>query len=156
MTSLELLPAPPGQRRPDNPWPEWPLVLRTSSSHEEGGAREFGVKTTRVLGEGQVRAIEVEDASGQKRELPCDLLLLAMGFTGVEPMPIVSQLGLALGPRGTLVTTDGATSVPGVFAAGDATRGASLVVWAIAEGRQVAERVDDYLANLTAEMYEFA
>ena len=156
VTSLELLPAPPGERRPDNPWPEWPLVLRTSSSHEEGGVREFGIRTTRVLGEGRVRAIEVEDAAGQRRELPCELLLLAMGFTGVEPMPIVSQLGLTLGPRGTVVTTDGVTSVPGVFAAGDATRGASLVVWAIAEGRQVAERVDAYLSNLTAEMYEFA
>jgi len=79
-----------------------------------------------------------------------------MGFTGVEPTPIVSQLGLTLGPRGTVVTIDGATSVAGVFAAGDATRGASLVVWAIAEGRQVAEQVDAYLSKLTAEMYEFA
>ena len=156
VTSLELLPAPPGERRADNPWPEWPLVLRTSSSHEEGGTREFGVRTTRVLGQDRVRAVEIEDARGQRRELACELVLLAMGFTGVEPMPIVSQLGLTLGPRGTVVTTDGATSVPGVFAAGDATRGASLVVWAIAEGRQVAERVDGYLSNLTSEMYEFA
>ena len=155
VTSLELLPAPPGERHPDNPWPEWPLVLRTSSSHEEGGTREYGVRTTRVLGEGRVQAIEVETTEG-KRELACDLLLLAMGFTGVEPTPIVSQLGLTLGPRGTVVTIDGATSVAGVFAAGDATRGASLVVWAIAEGRQVAEQVDAYLSKLTAEMYEFA
>jgi glutamate synthase (NADPH/NADH) small chain len=166
VTSLELLPAPPSERAPENPWPEWPLVLRTSSSHEEGGVREFAERTTRVLGDdaGRVRAlsvVEVEMASGKlvdrpgtEREIPCDLLLLAMGFVGVDAPALCLTLGLDLSPRGTIPVVNGATRVPGVFAAGDAVRGASLVVWAIAEGRRVADSVETYLGRLAGELRE--
>ncbi len=158
VVQLELMPRPPEERRPENPWPEWPLVLRTSSSQEEGGDREFAVKTTRLLGDdsGQVRALEavrvelvdgvLRDVSGSTFEIPCDLVLLAMGFTGVEDSPLLSQFRLALTPRGTLPPQIGER----VFAAGDAVRGASLVVWAIAEGRRVADLVHRSLQSAQA------
>ncbi|MCU0656418.1 MAG: glutamate synthase subunit beta [Polyangiaceae bacterium] len=149
VAQLELMPRPPEQRLPSNPWPEWPLVLRTSSSQEEGGERDFSVKTLRLLGDeqGRVRALEavrvqlvdgaLHEIPGSTFEIPCDLVLLAMGFTGVEDSPLLQQFRLALSPRGTLP----AQASERVFAAGDAVRGASLVVWAIAEGRATAERV---------------
>jgi glutamate synthase (NADPH) small chain len=167
VTSLELLPRPPDERKPTNPWPEWPIVYRTSSSHEEGGARDFGVMTKRLLddGKGNLRALEavrvqlaasasarLEEIPGTTFEIPCDLLLLAMGFTGTPKNGIVEQLGLELDARTNIKTDDYATSVPGVFAAGDTRRGQSLVVWAIAEGRQAAERVDAYLATAGARV----
>jgi glutamate synthase (NADPH/NADH) small chain len=156
--SFELLPRPPTERRPDNPWPAWPLVYRTSSSHEEGGEREFGVMTRRLMGEdGRIRALEavrVELHEGRIRELPdtafevpCDLLLLAMGFVGPVREGLLDQLGVQLDHRGNVATTRGRTSVPGVFAAGDMARGQSLVVWAIAEGRRVAEAVSAWLVE---------
>ena len=162
VTSLELMPRPPDERRPENPWPAWPLVLRTSTSHQEGGARDFGVMTKRVLGDdhGRVRALEVvrvalsstggrlEEIEGSAFELPCDLLLLAMGFVGPIKEGLLTQLGVALDARGNVKTERGKTSVPGVFAAGDMARGQSLVVWAIAEGRTCAETVDAYLVSL--------
>ena len=160
VTSLELMPRPPDERSSDQPWPAWPLVLRTSTSHEEGGARDFGAMTKRVLGDerGQVRALEVvrvqmnhgklEEIAGSSFEIPCDLLLLAMGFVGPVKEGLLTQLGVALDVRGNVKTDRGATSVPGVFAAGDMSRGQSLVVWAIAEGRACAETVDAYLATL--------
>jgi glutamate synthase (NADPH/NADH) small chain len=156
--SLELLPRPPDDRRASNPWPQWPQIFRTSSSHEEGGDRDFAVMTKRVLGDerDQVRALEVvsvEFAGGKltevpntTREIPCDLLLLAMGFLGPVKDGLLEQLGVALDARGNVATTAGRTSIPGVFAAGDMARGQSLVVWAIAEGRRVAESVDAWLA----------
>ena len=156
---LELAPAPPNTRLPTNPWPEWPVVMRTSSSQEEGGAREFAVLTKALLGDGgNVRALAavrlerrdgalVEVANGAL-ELPCELVLLAMGFVGPVVSPLVRELGVALDARGNVATSGFATSVPGVFAAGDASRGASLVVWAIADGRKAAAAID---AHLTAK-----
>ncbi|MGZ3416445.1 MAG: glutamate synthase subunit beta [Polyangiales bacterium] len=148
VTSLELMPRPPEDRSDKNPWPHWPLIFRTSSSHEEGGVREFAAMTTRVFGDerGHVRAIEVTNvATKETREIPCDLLLLAMGFTGSPKKGILEQLGVEMDARDNVKVDNGATSVPGVFAAGDTSRGQSLVVWAIAEGRKVATAVDAYL-----------
>jgi glutamate synthase (NADPH/NADH) small chain len=160
VTSLELMPRPPDERRPENPWPAWPLIMRTSTSHQEGGTRDFGVMTKRVLGDeqGRVRALEavrvemkggkLEEVAGSTFEIPCDLLLLAMGFVGPIKEGLLTQLGVALDARGNVKTDRGATSVPGVFAAGDMARGQSLVVWAIAEGRKCAESVHAHLTAL--------
>ena len=175
VTQIELLPPPPIGRGPDNPWPQWPLVFRTSSSQEEGGAREFGFRTTHLEGaprshwdaafsaspldNGSLAAlhgIKVERKNGQlvdipgtEMRLPCEALILALGFTGPDARPLVDQLGIRLDARGNV---DGryATNVPGVFVAGDARRGASLVVWAIAEGRECARAVDARLRGLRA------
>jgi glutamate synthase (NADPH/NADH) small chain len=154
--SLELLPRPPDQRRDSNPWPEWPQIFRTSSSHEEGGDRDFAVMTKRFIGEtGKLRALEavrvemkdgkIVEIPGSQMEIPCELVLLAMGFLGPVKEGLLEQLGVALDARGNVATENGATSVPGVFAAGDMARGQSLVVWAIAEGRRVAASVDAFL-----------
>jgi glutamate synthase (NADPH/NADH) small chain len=156
VTNLELMPKPPLARMPENPWPAWPLVLRTSSSHEEGCAREFAVMTkgfvpdasgTRVAKLAAVRVelrgSKVHEIEGSAFDIPCDLALLAMGFTGPVVPGIVAQLGLALDGRGNVVTdAAGRTSVAGIYAAGDASRGQSLVVWAIADGRRVAASID--------------
>jgi len=158
VTSLELLPRPPDERLPSNPWPAWPLVFRSSSSHDEGGTRDFGVMTKRLLGrDGSLQGLEacrVAFAAGKLQEItdsgfeiPCDLLLLAMGFLGPVRAGLLEQLGVAITDRGNVAVTRGQTSVPGVFAAGDMARGQSLVVWAIAEGRQVARAVDAWLAE---------
>jgi glutamate synthase (NADPH/NADH) small chain len=155
--SLELLPRPPAERAATNPWPQWPLVYRTSSSHEEGGERDFAVMTKRFLGEnGRVVALEAVRVELRGRQIvevpdstftiPCDLVLLAMGFTGPVQAGLLEQLGVALDARGNVAVTDGRSSVPGVFAAGDMSRGQSLVVWAIADGRRVARAVDAYLS----------
>jgi glutamate synthase (NADPH/NADH) small chain len=155
--SLELLPRPPDERGRSNPWPAWPLIYRSSSSHDEGGTRDFAVMTKRLVGaDGKVAALEavrIEMTDKGPRELPdttmtipCELVLLAMGFLGPRTDDVVAQLGCALDRRGNVAATEGATSVPGVFAAGDMARGQSLVVWAIAEGRRVAARVDAFLA----------
>ncbi|MBI2893785.1 MAG: glutamate synthase subunit beta [Deltaproteobacteria bacterium] len=158
--SLELLPCPPERRAADNPWPEWPRILRTSSSHDEGGEREFGVRTTRLAGEdGHVRALEairvqmidgrLRDVPGTELTVPCDLLLIAMGFVGPERDGLLDQLGVALDPRGNVAAQGGRTSAPKVFAGGDMVRGQSLVVHAIAEGRRVARSVDAFLDRAT-------
>lgn len=157
VTQIELLPPPPRDRSSNNPWPEWPYVFRTSSSQEEGGAREFGVQTRGFLGNaGHVRALEVvrvelkhgqiREIADSQHEIPCDLVLLAMGFTGVEKLPMLSQLGVTIDGRGNLVA---GASAPGVFVAGDASRGASLVVWALREGRDIAAKVNAFLAPPT-------
>jgi len=136
------------------------MTYRVSSAHEEGGERVYAVSTREFRGDeaGQVRAlrlVEVESAEGRfeprpgtERELPCQLVLLALGFTGAERGPLLDGLGVDLDARGN-VARDGsyATSVPGVFAAGDMGRGQSLIVWAIAEGRSAAAAVDRYLAG---------
>ncbi len=157
VVQLELMPKPALVRMPANPWPEWPLVLRTSSSQEEGAERDWSVSTRGFRGEnGSVVALEAERVMlqagkfvplpGAELSFPCELVLLAMGFVGPERPGVVQQLGLALDARGNLRTdASGATSVPGVFAAGDASRGQSLVVWAIADGRRVAAGVDAWL-----------
>jgi glutamate synthase (NADPH/NADH) small chain len=160
VTQLELMPKPALVRLPHNPWPEWPLVLRTSSSQEEGAERDWAVSTRTFRGEhGRVVALEamrvgLEGGKPQPlpgteiMSMPCELVLLAMGFVGPERGGIVEQLALALDARGNVCTdASGATSVPGVFAAGDAARGQSLVVWAVADGRRVAAGVDAWLRD---------
>ena len=164
---LEIMPEPPSDRLADNPWPVWPLILRTSSAHEEGGARLFSVTTSEFVddGSGSVRAlrghtVEVRTETGQlvfeavpgsEFELECDLVLLAMGFVGTERCGAVDELGVEVGARGTVVAdASWATNVDGVFVCGDQTRGQSLIVWAIAEGRSCAASVDRWLMGSTA------
>jgi glutamate synthase (NADPH/NADH) small chain len=158
---LELMPMPPETRSGDNPWPQWPNVFRVSTAHEEGGERLYAVSTQRFLGKaGRVRAlkaVKVEPVTrdgrtqfapvpGSEFQLPADLVLLAMGFTGPERGTLIDDLGVALTERGN-VKRDSRwmTTVPGVFAAGDMQRGQSLIVWAIAEGRSAARAIDEFL-----------
>ena len=161
VTQLEIMPEPPQTRATSTPWPLWPLMYRTSSAHEEGGERVFSVNTERYVGkDGAVDAIDLvqvefkggrfEPVAGSEHTLPAQLVLLAMGFTGPQQDGLLKQLGVAIDPRGNVVRDAGwATSVPGVFVAGDMGRGQSLVVWAIAEGRSAAAAVDTYLAGAT-------
>lgn len=153
---LEIMPRPPEQRAESTPWPMWPLQLRTESSHEEGGIREWSVSTTRFEGDAQGRverlhAVRVgppptfEPIEGTEFSIEVDLVLLAMGFTGPVRGGMIEQLGVELDARGNVKTKDYQSSVPGVFAAGDMRRGQSLVVWAISEGRAAAAAVDAYL-----------
>ena len=159
---FELLPQPPRDRASTTPWPLWPMQLRTSHAHEEGAERDWSVATTAFSGEnGRVERIhgvrlERQDladgrsdyvqAPGSEFELEADLVLLAMGFTGPVKSRLLVDLGVELDSRGA-IATDLAhrTSVPGVFAAGDAHRGASLIVWAIREGRDAADSIDSWL-----------
>jgi glutamate synthase (NADPH/NADH) small chain len=155
----ELLPMPPLERSPQTPWPLWPLQLRTESSHEEGGIREWAVSTTAFTGdeEGNVRWLhgikvgpppKFEPISGSEFTVQADLVLLAMGFLGPIRSGMIEHLGVQLDQRGNVSTdANSMTSVPGVFAAGDMRRGQSLVVWAIAEGRKAAEGIDRYLRS---------
>ena len=163
VTQLDYNPEPPEYRDESrSPWPTWPLVLRTSPAHAEGGARRYEVAVQRFVGDddGHVRAIEIaevrvsRDADGRRHitpigeslEIPCDLALLAIGFDGVEHMALLDGLDLELNRRGALSCgSDWQTAAPGVFVCGDAHRGASLIVWAIAEGRSAAHAVDTYL-----------
>jgi glutamate synthase (NADPH/NADH) small chain len=164
---LEIMAEPPADRAADNPWPLWPLILRTSSAHEEGGERLFAVTTTEFVddGTGAVRALRghevalrtedgrpvFEEVPGSAFELECELVLLAMGFTGTERRNAVDELAVEVSPRGTVVAdADWATRVDGVFVCGDQTRGQSLIVWAIAEGRSCAAAVDRWLMGTTS------
>ena len=165
---LEIMPQPPADRTGDNPWPTWPLILRTSSALEEGGERIFSVTTAEFLGDehGHVRALRGEEVEvvygdggrpeflpveGSEFELPCELVLLAMGFLGAERTGVVEELGLELDPRGSVAADQAwSTNVDGVFVCGDMTRGQSLIVWAIAEGRSAAASVDRYLMGTTS------
>ena len=162
ITQLEIMPRPPDLRAGTNPWPQWSMIYRTSSAHEEGGERVFSVNTDRFLADehGNVRALvlnevvlnngKFEIVEGTERELPCDLVLLALGFVGPEKDSWLDQLGVALDDRGNIARTDTyATNVPGVFVAGDMGRGQSLIVWAIAEGRACAAAVDERLMGAT-------
>ncbi len=162
VTQLEILPQPPATRATENPWPQWSFVYRTSSAHEEGGERLFSVTTDRFLGDekNNVRALvvcEVKSDSGKfvkvegtERELPADLVLLALGFVGPEKSSWMDQLGLQFDQRGNIVRNDEyMSSAKGVFVAGDMGRGQSLIVWAIAEGRAAAAAVDRYLMGAT-------
>jgi glutamate synthase (NADPH/NADH) small chain len=163
VTQLELMPKPHLMRVPTNPWPEWPLVLRTSSSQEEGAERDWAVSTRGFRGEGGrvvgLDAVRVAFEGGRMRPvegadllIPCELVLLAMGFVGPERRGLVEDLGLALDARGNVRSDrSGLTSIPGVFAAGDVSRGQSLVVWAIADGRRVAAGVDAWLSRASAQ-----
>ena len=162
ITQLEIMPRPPDMRAGTNPWPQWSMVYRTSSAHEEGGERVFSVNTDRFLADdhGNVRALVLNEVvfdngrfeiiEGTERELPCDLVLLALGFVGPEKGSWLDQLGVALDDRGNIARTDSyATNVPGVYVAGDMGRGQSLIVWAIAEGRACAAAVDERLMGST-------
>ncbi len=162
----ELLPEPPAVRRPDNPWPYWPLTMRTSSAHEEGGQRDYSISTKGFSGSDgkleKLHAVRLEwgapDATGRPsmKEIPgseftvdCDLVFLALGFLGGEQY-LSKALGVELDQRGNIKTgQDHMSSVPGVFAAGDIRRGQSLVVWAIAEGRETAHHLDKWLMGAT-------
>jgi glutamate synthase (NADPH/NADH) small chain len=150
---LELMEKPPLVRAPFNPWPEWPLVLRSSTSHDEGCLRDWAVSTRAIHGvSGKVSHLEVvrvERRDGKLADvggaftIPCDIVLLAMGFVGPEADGLVMEMGLLRDARGNVTTSrEGATNVARVFATGDMSRGQSLVVWAIADGRRVARGVD--------------
>ena len=154
---FEIMPRPPEDRATSTPWPLWPLQLRTESSHEEGGNRDWSIATMKFTGDAngnvkQLHAIRVgappkfESIAGSEFTLDADLVLLAMGFLGPVKNGMIDQLGLALDARGNIATTNYMSSVDGVFAAGDMRRGQSLVVWAIAEGRKAAAAVNEYLA----------
>ncbi|HEY7333536.1 MAG TPA: glutamate synthase subunit beta [Bryobacteraceae bacterium] len=153
---FEIMPMPPVERSPLTPWPLWPLQLRSESSHEEGGQREWAAATTHFSGDdqGNVRKLHAVRVSGPPKfeampgsefTLDAELVLLAMGFTGPVRAGLVESSGLMLDARGNIATENYQTSIPGVFAAGDARRGQSLVVWAIAEGRKAAEAADAWL-----------
>jgi len=159
VTQLEILPEPPRDRDDRMPWPTYPMIYRISSAHEEGGERVFAVSTQKFLddGSGRVRALVVAEVdekfqpiAGTEREIPAQLVLLAMGFVGSEKSPLLDGLGVAFDQRGN-VARDGEwqTNVPGVFSCGDMGRGQSLIVWAIAEGRACAAAVDRWLMGDT-------
>jgi glutamate synthase (NADPH/NADH) small chain len=158
---FELLPRPPEKRAPDNPWPQWPIILRTYAAHEEGVIREYSVSTTHFAGDdGRVRKlrahrvemfregskVEFRPVPGTEFEMDVDLVLLAMGFLGAERSKAFEQLGVKLTDRGNVWRDENwMTGTPGVFTAGDMQRGQSLIVWAIAEGRSAARGIDRYL-----------
>ncbi|MFN2581878.1 MAG: glutamate synthase subunit beta [Candidatus Dormibacteria bacterium] len=161
---LYIHPQPPDVRPPHNPWPEWPLILRTYPAHEEGGARDFGVMVTGFSGDdGRVRSVrtvrveprrdglarEFLPIAGSESSLDADLVLLAIGFAGAAASRLLDDLNLPRDSRRNVAVDDTlATPVPGVFAAGDAVRGASLIVWAIADARRAAAACDRYLSSL--------
>jgi glutamate synthase (NADPH/NADH) small chain len=167
VTQLEVMPQPPDKENKGLVWPDWPLKMRTSSSHEEGVDRDFAVLTKRAVGQdGRITALEcaridwvkgddgrlaMREVEGSRFELKADLVLLAMGFLGPRKPGMVEQAGLALDPRGNVLANvkDYKTSVPKLFAAGDMRRGQSLVVWAIREGRQCARSIDESLMGST-------
>jgi glutamate synthase (NADPH/NADH) small chain len=156
---LELMPTPPETRATDNPWPQYPMIFRVSTAHEEGGERLYSVSTQKFTGDANgtvktLHAVKVEmvrrddrvsfePVAGSEFEIPADLVLLAMGFTG--PTGRVLE-GVSLTDRGNVARdAKWMTNVPGVFTAGDMQRGQSLIVWAIAEGRSAARAIDEYL-----------
>ena len=162
ITQLEIMPEPPESRPDGQPWPTYPMIFRVSAAHEEAGERVYAVSTQEFLGDdsGRVRALRLVDVvfedgkfsevEGSEREIPAELVLFAMGFTGPEKAGLVEQLGVELDDRGNIARNDSyATSVDKVFVAGDAGRGQSLIVWAIAEGRAAAAAVDHYLTGST-------
>jgi glutamate synthase (NADPH/NADH) small chain len=163
---IELFPAPPETRKEDNPWPQWPMIFKTSASQEEGGERHFALMTKRLEGDGEgnlkkLHAARIEvtkdedgntqlEDTGEMVELDCDLLVLAMGYTGPLADDIEAQLGIRLGPRGTIDADDAfRTNIDNVYVAGDAYRGASLIVWAISDGREAARAADKDLMGET-------
>jgi glutamate synthase (NADPH/NADH) small chain len=167
VTQLELLPRPPAERAAGNPWPEWPNVFRVSPAHEEGGERLYSISTERFTGDAAGRVSELHAAkvvmireqgrpvmqriAGSEFTMPAELVLLAMGFLGPERGSLAGDLGIELTARGNVaVDPEWMTSVPAVFAAGDAQRGQSLIVWAIAEGRSAARSMDAYLMGTSA------
>ena len=165
VNQLDLYPEPPHTRdEARDPWPTWPWVLRNYPAHEEGGERVFAVAVQEFVddGTGQVRAVRIVEVSvekrdgqrilsavpGSERDLPADLVLLAIGFDGTEEQPLLGQLGVARNPRGAIDAGPDWQAADGVFVAGDMHRGASLIVWAIAEGRAAAAAIHAYLGGL--------
>jgi glutamate synthase (NADPH/NADH) small chain len=157
---FEIMPKPPNERAASTPWPLWPMQLRTESSHEEGGIRDWSINSVKFTGDenGNVKQLhgvrvgpppKFEVIPGSEFTLDVDLVLLAMGFLGPVRSGMIEQLGLALDNRGNVATTNYMSSVKGIFASGDMRRGQSLVVWAIAEGRKAAAAVDKYLSAQT-------
>jgi glutamate synthase (NADPH) small chain len=154
---FEIMPRPPEDRSPSTPWPQWPLQLRTEGAHEEGGLRDWSIATTKFTGSPtnqveRLHAVRVgpaptfEPLPDTEFTMPADLVLIAMGFLGPVQNGLLDQLGVKLNSRGNVATDQNyMSSIPGVFVAGDMRRGQSLVVWAIAEGRQAAAAVDSYL-----------
>jgi glutamate synthase (NADPH/NADH) small chain len=162
VTQIEIMPMPPEKENKALTWPDWPMKLRTSSSHEEGVDRDWAVLTKEVVGEdGQVtglKCVRADWSNGKLSEvpdsefvIPADLILLAMGFTGPRKAGLLAQVGVKLTERGNVEadTEDYATSEAMVFACGDMRRGQSLVVWAIREGRQAARAVDEALMGVS-------
>jgi glutamate synthase (NADPH/NADH) small chain len=161
VVNLELMPQPPEKRAADNPWPQWARVFRTAGAHEEGVERIYSIQVKGFEGEGgrvkSLKAVKLDWSTGKPREvagseftLPAGLVTLAMGFTGPEK-GLLASLGVELDGRGNAKAgADKATSVKGVFTAGDMTRGQSLIVWAIREGRQAAHHADKYLMGETS------
>jgi glutamate synthase (NADPH/NADH) small chain len=160
VTQIEILNKPPKDRTPSMPWPNWPMVLRTSTSHEEGCDRNWSILTKEFIGDENgnlkgLKIVEVEwnkpnaftEVPGTERVIPCELALLAMGFLHPQQQGMVQQLGVDLDERGNVKATKYQTSLEGLFAAGDMRRGQSLVVWAISEGREAARAVDEYLVG---------
>jgi glutamate synthase (NADPH/NADH) small chain len=176
LVQLEIMDRPPDDRASDNPWPQWPKVYKLDYGQEEAAAvfgsdpRQYAVQTRRFVGDegGHVRSLVVsgirrvaggggpprfEEIPGTERTIPADLVLLAMGFLGPEREGLLKDLDVALDARGNVkVDADKHTSVKGVFAAGDMSRGQSLIVWAIAEGREAARGVDRYLMGATVRV----
>jgi glutamate synthase (NADPH/NADH) small chain len=162
VTQLEIMPKPPEKEDKALTWPDWPMKLRTSSSHQEGVERDWAVLAKRVIGDGEkvtgLECVRVEWVGGQMQDvagsefvISADLILLAMGFVGPKKAGLLEQAGVALSPRGNVDadTESYATSEPGVFSCGDMRRGQSLVVWAIREGRQAARAVDEALMGVS-------
>lgn len=167
VVQFELLPKPPANRTNLMPWPTYPMVLKTSSSHEEGCDRQWAVATREFLGDGKgnLRALKIVDLEwkiteegrpakfvevpGSERDVPCELALLAMGFVHPQHEGLLNELGVELDERGNVKASEKAyqTNIQKIFAAGDVRRGQSLVVWAISEGRECARKVDEYLTG---------
>ena len=160
ITQLEIMPMPPVARPGHQPWPTYPMTFKVTSAHEEGGDRVYAVNTQRFVGDedGNVAGLDIVEVrfeagrfvevEGTEKHIPAQLVLLAMGFVGPEKAGLVEELGLELDGRGNIVRDDAyATNVDGVFACGDAGRGQSLIVWAIAEGRSCAAGVDTFLSG---------
>jgi glutamate synthase (NADPH/NADH) small chain len=167
ITQFELMPMPPASRTPHMPWPTYPMVLKTTSSHEEGANRQWAVSTKEFIADenGNLKALKIVDLEwkltpdgrpaqfveipGTEREIPCELALLAMGFLHPQHAGLITELGVELDERGNVKANEKMyqTNIQKVFSAGDMRRGQSLVVWAIAEGRECAAKVDEYLAG---------
>lgn len=160
VTQLEIMPTPPRTRPEDQPWPTYPMIYRTSPAHQEGGERTYSVNTQEFVGDehGRLRALRIVDVrreegrfvpvEGTEREIPCELVLLALGFVGPERGSLLDGLGVELDRRGNVARDESyMTNVEGVFSAGDMGRGQSLIVWAIAEGRAAAAGVDRFLTE---------
>jgi glutamate synthase (NADPH/NADH) small chain len=161
------MPEPPAVRNAANPWPQWPIILRTSPAHEEGGSRDYSILTKGFFGEdGVVKKLSgirldwsergdggrpiMQELPGTEFEIETDLVLLALGFLHPEQEGMLEDFGVEMDPRGNVKTSnDRMTSVDKVFVAGDMSRGQSLVVWAIAEGREAAHQIDKYLMGST-------